>query len=99
MSDNFKSARFARKYRQKGIYKFEQSTQAVGIDFTFEPWHHFLVLRDGKVVVYVWDTRQVVCQCTTDNLPNTVCIDASKVDNHETLVDYDTAVTPISMLR
>jgi predicted GIY-YIG superfamily endonuclease len=47
------------KYNQiPGIFKYLEPFTID--DFTFEDWHHFIIQKNGNVIVFLWDTREVV---------------------------------------
>jgi hypothetical protein len=48
------------------IFKYLEPTTIN--EFTFEDWHHFIIQKNGNVIVFLWDTRKVVFQCSQELL-------------------------------
>lgn len=55
--------RFLHKYTTMHVYHYKF---AVG---RFQPWMNFIIQTDGNVIVFQWDTRFVLFQCSIDDLP------------------------------
>lgn len=89
MTTERKSAacRFFAKYKASVMLKYVTDTPTKDGSFVFKPWHHFIITRDKRFVVFVWDTRKVVCVGDIDNLQDGA-IKANKVDNFADLDGY-----------
>jgi hypothetical protein len=85
-----KSVYFANHYRTKGIFKYCMPITTVDGEFEFKDYHHFIVTKRDEVIVYLWDTREVVYRTNKSNLRSGF-VYAHKVDNYEPLIGYNPA--------
>ena len=82
-----KSVKFAHHYKIKGIFKYYQPTMTIDGKFTFFDYHHFIITKTDDVIVYLWDTREVIYRTVKSNLANDF-IYAKHLDSYEPLIGY-----------
>jgi hypothetical protein len=80
-----KASTFTKIYKCRGIFKYLEPFSIN--EFTFEDWHHFIIQKNGNVIVFLWDTREVVFQCNRELLKDGYII-ITKFDKME-LLQFD----------